>query len=97
MVAQVGYSVVGRSRGQMTLCAVYTTHVKMRSAGFLVEPQNQGRWFVSGLASQPLEQFVSGLTLKSVAMISLGLASKPVATVSPGLTSKPVVSFLFEP
>jgi hypothetical protein len=23
-------------------------------AGFLVEPQNQGRWFVSGLASKSL-------------------------------------------
>jgi hypothetical protein len=32
----------------------------------LVEPQNQGRWFVSGLAS------------KSVATISPGLASKRV-------------------
>jgi hypothetical protein len=25
--------------------------------GFLVEPQNQGRWFVSGLASRPLGRF----------------------------------------
>jgi hypothetical protein len=32
-------------------------HMKMRSAGFLVEPQNQGRQFVSGLASKPLDQF----------------------------------------
>jgi hypothetical protein len=30
----------------------------MRSAGFLVEPQNQARRFVSGLASKPLEQFL---------------------------------------
>jgi hypothetical protein len=81
----------------MTLCAVYTTHVEMRSASFLVEPQNQGRWFVNGLVSQPLGQFISGLTLKPVVTVSLGLASKSVATVSPGLTSKPVVSFLFEP
>jgi hypothetical protein len=29
----------------------------MMSAGFLVEPQNQGRWFVSGLASKPLGWF----------------------------------------
>jgi hypothetical protein len=44
--------------------------MKTRSAGFLDEPQNQGRRFISGLASKPLGQFFSGL------------ASKPVATVS---------------
>jgi hypothetical protein len=43
--AQVGYSVVRRSRGQVTLCVVYTVHKEMRSAGFLVQPQNQGRRF----------------------------------------------------
>jgi hypothetical protein len=32
-------------------------HMEMRSASFLVEPQNQGRRFVSGLASKPLGQF----------------------------------------
>jgi hypothetical protein len=32
--------------------------VEMRSAGFLVEPQNQARRFVSGLDSKPLEQFL---------------------------------------
>jgi hypothetical protein len=42
MVAQVGYSVVGRSRGRVALCAVCTWHVETRSMGFLVEPQNQG-------------------------------------------------------
>jgi hypothetical protein len=42
MVAQVRYSVVGRSRGRVAPCAVCTVHVKTRSAGFLVEPQNQG-------------------------------------------------------
>jgi hypothetical protein len=40
MVAQVGYSVAGRSRGPATPCVVCTVHVEMRSAGFLVEPQN---------------------------------------------------------
>jgi hypothetical protein len=39
--------------------------VETRSAGFLVEPQNQGRWFVSGLASKPLERFLIGLGLKT--------------------------------
>jgi hypothetical protein len=50
MVTQIEYSVAERSRGQVTLCAVCTVHVEMRSAGFLVEPQNQVRQFVSGLA-----------------------------------------------
>jgi hypothetical protein len=39
-------------------CAVCIVHVEMRSAGFLVEPQNQARRFVSGLTSKPLEQFL---------------------------------------
>jgi hypothetical protein len=56
MVAQVEYSVAERSGGQVMLCAICTVHVEMRSAGFLVEPQNQGRWFVSGLASKPLKK-----------------------------------------
>jgi hypothetical protein len=38
MVAQVGYSVAGRSRDQVALCAVCTMHVETRSASFLVEP-----------------------------------------------------------
>jgi hypothetical protein len=41
MVAQVRYSVAGRSIGRVTPCAVCTWHVETRSAGFLVEPQNQ--------------------------------------------------------
>jgi hypothetical protein len=45
MVAQVGYSMVGRSRGRVALCAVCTGHVETRSAGFLVEPQNRQLWF----------------------------------------------------
>jgi hypothetical protein len=65
MVAQVGYSVVGRSRGRVAPCVVYTVHVETTSAGFLVEPQNQGRRFVSGLASKPLGWFLIGLGLKT--------------------------------
>jgi hypothetical protein len=42
MVAQVGYSVAGRSRGRVASCAVCTWHVETRSAGFLVVLQNQG-------------------------------------------------------
>jgi hypothetical protein len=54
MVAQVGYSVVGRLRGRVTLCVICTIHVEMRSVSFLVDPQNQGRRFISGLVSKPL-------------------------------------------
>jgi hypothetical protein len=41
--AHVGYSVVRRSRGRVTLCAVCTVHEETSSAGFLIDPQNQGR------------------------------------------------------
>jgi hypothetical protein len=42
MVAQVGYSGAGRSRGRVASCVVCTWHEETRSASFLVEPQNQG-------------------------------------------------------
>jgi hypothetical protein len=45
-------------------------HEEMRSEGFLVEPQNQGRRFVSGLASKPIGQFVSGLASKPLGWFS---------------------------
>jgi hypothetical protein len=38
MVAQVRYSVAGRSRGRVAPCAVSTVHVETRNMGFLVEP-----------------------------------------------------------
>jgi hypothetical protein len=66
MVAQVRYSVTRRSRGRVALCAVCIVHVEMRSAGFLVEPQNKARWF----------------GLKTNGTVFSGLASKPVATIS---------------
>jgi hypothetical protein len=65
MVAQVGYSVAGRSRGRVAPCVVCTMHVETRSAGFLVEPQNQGQRFMNGLASKPLRCFLIGLGLKT--------------------------------
>jgi hypothetical protein len=65
MVAQVEYSVAGRLRRRVAPCAVCTVHMETRSAGFLLEPQNQGRWFVSGLASKPLGLFHIGLGLKT--------------------------------
>jgi hypothetical protein len=52
--AQVRYSVAGRSERRVTLCAVCTVHKKTRSVSFLVEPQNQGRWFVSDLVLKSL-------------------------------------------
>jgi hypothetical protein len=64
MVAQVGYSVAERSKGRVAPCAVCTVHVEMRSDGFLVEPQNHGRRFVSDLPSKPLGRFLIGLSLK---------------------------------
>jgi hypothetical protein len=71
--------------------------MKTMSAGFLVEPQNQGREFVSGLSSKPLGGFVSGLASKTTKTVFSSLASKSVAMVSPALASKPAVGFLVEP
>jgi hypothetical protein len=50
----LGGRVVERSGGAVCGC---TWHVETRRAGFLVEPQNKGRRFVSGLASKPLGRF----------------------------------------
>jgi hypothetical protein len=78
--ALVGYLVAGRSRGRVTLCAVCTMHKETRSTGFLVEPQNQGQRFVSGLASKPLGRIFNGLASKPLGWFpSLGL--KTAATV----------------
>jgi hypothetical protein len=49
----------GRSRGQVASCAICTWHEESRSVSFLVEPQNQGRRFVSGLFSKPLGRFLA--------------------------------------
>jgi hypothetical protein len=57
--------VAGRLRGRVALCVVCTVHMETRSASFLVEPQNQGRWFMSGLASKPLRRFLIDLGLKT--------------------------------
>jgi hypothetical protein len=104
MVAQVGYSVAGRSRGQVASCAVCTWHIQTRSAGFLVEPQNQGRQFVSSLASKLLGRFLIGWAsklmatvcewfgLKTTQMVFTDLASKLVAMVFTGLASKSVAT-----
>jgi hypothetical protein len=103
MVAQGGYSVARQSRGRVAPCVVCTVHVETRSAGFLVEHQNQGRRFVSGLASKPLRRFPSVwpqnrwrwflvVCPQPAATVFSGLASKPVATVFSSLVSKLVVT-----
>jgi hypothetical protein len=43
MVTLVENSMAERSRYRVALYAVCTVHMDMRSAGFLVDPQNQGR------------------------------------------------------
>jgi hypothetical protein len=43
--AQISYLVAGRSGDRVTLCAICTVHMEMRSVSFLVEPQNQGQRF----------------------------------------------------
>jgi hypothetical protein len=94
MVVQVGYSVAGRSKGRVTSCAVCTVHVETRSMDFLVEPQNQGPRFVSGLASKPLGQFLAGWPQNLLLRVSSSLASKPAAPVSGCLASK-LVAIVF--
>jgi hypothetical protein len=42
----------------VALCAVCTVHMETRSTGFLVETQNQGRRFISDLASKPMVGFL---------------------------------------
>jgi hypothetical protein len=48
----------------VTPSAVCTVHMETRSAGFLVESQNQSRQFVCSLASKSLGRFLIGLGLK---------------------------------
>jgi hypothetical protein len=66
---QVGYSVAGRSGGRVTPCAVCTVHKETRSANFLVEPQNQGRW-VSRFGPQNWQLWFGDLGLKITAIVS---------------------------
>jgi hypothetical protein len=61
----------------VTLCAVCNVHVEMRSAGFLVKPENQGRQF--GLKTTVM--VCQWFGLKSTGIVFSGLGSKPVAMV----------------
>jgi hypothetical protein len=65
----------------VTLCVVCTMHVEMRSEGFLIGPQNQGRRFVSALTLKHWDSFLQ-LTSKLVVTVSPGFALKSVARVS---------------
>jgi hypothetical protein len=64
------------------LCAVYTVQMETRSIGFLVESQNQGRWFVNGLASKPLGRFLPVWLQDRWRRFISALASKPLGRVS---------------
>jgi hypothetical protein len=57
------------------LCAACTIHKETRSAGFLIEPQNQWLQFVSALASKPLGR-VFGLGRKTGSFDLVICASK---------------------
>jgi hypothetical protein len=67
--AQVEYSVAERLRSWVMLCAVCTVHKETRSAGFLVQLQNQGRGFLP-------------ICLKTSGYGSCGLASELLTWVS---------------
>jgi hypothetical protein len=57
MIAQVEYSVAGRSGDQVTLYVVCTVHEETMSTCFLVQLHNKGRRFVGGLTSKSLGWF----------------------------------------
>jgi hypothetical protein len=75
----------------VTLCAICTMHVARMNMG-MVEPQNQSRWFVSGLVSKLAATVSSGLASKPVATISFDLATKPIALGFPVWASKPAAT-----
>jgi hypothetical protein len=66
---QVGYSIAGRLRGRVTLCAICIMHKETRSTCFLVEPQNQGHR-VSRFKSQNRQLRFGDLGLKITATVS---------------------------
>jgi hypothetical protein len=67
--AHVRYSMAGRSGGRVTPCTVCTMHKEMRSAGFLVWPQNQGRG-VSRFGLKKWQLRFGDLSLKITATFS---------------------------
>jgi hypothetical protein len=94
MVAQVGYSVVGRSRGRVAPCAVYTVHMASKPRSTVCEWFGlKTTWTVfTGLDSKLVTMVCEWFGLKTTWTVFTGLASKPMATVSDGLASKPAVT-----
>jgi hypothetical protein len=86
MVAQVGYSVAGRSRGRVTPCAVCTGHVETRSAGFLVEPPNQ---YGVGFLGLGLKTGSTGLVIWSLKITATVSWFEPQNQVGFGLSVAP--------
>jgi hypothetical protein len=78
--AQVGYSLARRSRGRVTLCVVYAMRKETRSVSFLVQPQNQGLWFLP-VWSQNRWLWFLWFGLKTTHSGFLVWASKPAAAV----------------
>jgi hypothetical protein len=93
----------------MEPCAVCTWHMETMSVSFLVEPQNQGRRFVSGLALKPLGRFCrfdlktggdgfSRFGLKTGRWVSwLSLKTKVVEGFLVWTSKPAVLVWLFEP
>jgi hypothetical protein len=67
--AHVGYSVAGRSGGRVMPGAVCTMHKETKCAGFLVKPQNQGRW-ISQFGPQNRRLWFGDLDLKITVTVS---------------------------
>jgi hypothetical protein len=71
--------------------------VETRSTSFLVEPQNQGQWFVSGLTSKHLGRFSPVWPQNRWRRFLAVWPQNRLRWFSPGLASKSVVGFLVEP
>jgi hypothetical protein len=73
----------GRSGCWLMLCVICTVHEETRSTCFLIESQNQGRRFVSGLTSKSLGWFSLLLPQNRWQWFVSGLTSKPLGRFSP--------------
>jgi hypothetical protein len=60
----------------MTLCVVCTVHIETRSASFLVESQNQGRWFSSLVLKTSSFGLVIWVSKSPRRFLGLGLKTK---------------------
>jgi hypothetical protein len=62
-----------RSRGQVMSCVICTVHMEMKSTDFLVEPQNQDRWFFGLCLKTDSFDLVIWVSKSSRRFLSLGL------------------------